>query len=115
MAIATMAIETMGAIERAGHSVRQCTGMIKARGYLLRRLSVTVQIGNAASELGSLGGRLGPSCIFTYHNNNNYYYYIHFFAIAFMQWICCLSCCNYYHSNSNYTDFLVLSVKPCRI
>ena len=48
--------------ERAelGHRVRQCTGEVKARAYLLQCLSVAIQRGNAASVLGSVGGQSEP-------------------------------------------------------
>ena len=63
-----VAIETFGAmgkmsltfVKELGHRVRQCTGEVKARAYLLQRLSVAVQRGNAASVLGSVGGQSEP-------------------------------------------------------
>ena len=63
-----VAIETFGAmgkrsltfVRELGHRVRQCTGEVKAKAYLLQRLSVAVQRGNAASVLGSVGGQSGP-------------------------------------------------------
>ena len=62
-----VAIETFGAmgkrsltfVKELGHRVRQCTGEVKAKAYLLQRLSVAVQRGNAASVLGSLRGLSG--------------------------------------------------------
>ena len=63
-----VAIETFGAmgkrsftyVKELDHTVRQCTGEVKARAYLLQRLSVAVQKGNAASVLGSVGGQSEP-------------------------------------------------------
>ena len=60
-----VAIETLGAMGKKslaflkdlGHRVRQRTGEVKAKAYLIQRLSVAVQRGNAASVLGSVGGR----------------------------------------------------------
>ena len=60
-----VAIETLGAMGKKslaflkdlGHRVRQHTGEVKAKAYLIQRLSVAVQRGNAASVLGSVGGR----------------------------------------------------------
>ena len=37
--------------------MRQRTGEVKAKAYLLQRLSVVVQRGNTESVLGSVGGR----------------------------------------------------------
>ena len=63
-----IAMETLGAmgkrsltfVKELGHRVRQCTGEVKARAYLLQRLSVAVQRGNAALVLGSVRGQSGP-------------------------------------------------------
>ena len=60
-----VAIETLGAMGKKslaflkdlGHRVRQRTGEVKAKAYQTQRLSVAVQRGNAASVLGSVGGR----------------------------------------------------------
>jgi len=62
-----VAIETLGAmgkrsqafVRELGHRVTQCTGEVKARTYLLQRLSVALQRGNAVSVMGSVGGRSG--------------------------------------------------------
>ena len=56
-----VAIESLGAmgkrslafVKELGHRVRQCSGEVKARAYLLQRLSVAVQRGNAVSVLGT--------------------------------------------------------------
>ena len=62
-----VAIESLGAmgkrsltfVKELGHRVRQCSGEVKARAYLLQRLSVAVQRGNAVSVLGTVKGRSG--------------------------------------------------------
>ena len=62
-----MAIETTGAIgpqsleflKELGQRLRQVSGESNSTTYLLQRLSVAVQRGNAASVLGSIGGS-GP-------------------------------------------------------
>jgi len=59
-----VAVETMGVIgtksmaflKDLGHRIRQRTGEAKASAYLLQRVSVAVQRGNAISILGSVGG-----------------------------------------------------------
>ena len=59
---APIAIETFGAmgkntlsfLKELGHRVSRCTGEVKAKAFLLQRLSVAVQRGNAASVLGSV-------------------------------------------------------------
>ena len=64
---APIAIETFGAmgkntlsfLKELGHRVRRCTGEVKAKAFLLQRLSVAVQRGNTASVLGSVGFQLG--------------------------------------------------------
>ena len=62
-----VAIETFGAmgkrlftfVKELGHRIRQCTGEVKARDYVLQHLSVAAQRGNAASVLGSGVGICG--------------------------------------------------------
>ena len=62
-----VAIETLGAmgkrslafVRELGHRVMQSTGEVKARTYLLQRLSVALQRGNAVSVMGSVGSRSG--------------------------------------------------------
>ena len=68
-----MAIETLGAIgkkslaylKQPSQKVGQHTGELKARAYLLQRLSVAVQRGNAVSVVGSVGccSGLDPFCV----------------------------------------------------
>ena len=62
-----VAIETLGAMGKRslafgrelGHRVMQCSGKVKARTYLLQRLSVALQRVNTVSVMGSVGGRSG--------------------------------------------------------
>ena len=59
-----VAVETLGVIgpksmaflKDLSHRIKQRTGEVKARSYLLQRLSVAVQRGNAISVLGTIGG-----------------------------------------------------------
>ena len=67
-----VAIETLGAmgkrslafVRELGQRVTQYTGEVKARTYLLQRLSVALQRGNAVSVMGSVGGRSGLDLFF---------------------------------------------------
>ena len=62
-----VAIESLGAmgkrsltfVKELGHRVRQCSGEVKARAYLLQRLSIAVQRGNAVLVLGTVRGQSG--------------------------------------------------------
>jgi len=62
-----VAIEILGAmgkrslafVRELGHRVMQRTGEVKTRTYLLQRLSVALQRGNAVSVMGSVGGQSG--------------------------------------------------------
>ena len=65
-----MAIETIGkkSLKELTQKVRQHTGKVKDCAYLLQRLSVAVQRGNAVSVVGSVGCRSGldPFCVNVY-------------------------------------------------
>ena len=51
--------ESLAFVKELGHRVRQCSGEVKATAYLLQRLSVAVQRGNAVSVLGTVRGQSG--------------------------------------------------------
>ena len=46
----------MAFLKDLSRRIKQRTGEVKARSYLLQRLSVAVQRGNATSVLGTIGG-----------------------------------------------------------
>ena len=54
-----MGKKTLSFLKELGHRVRRCTGEVKAKAFLLQRLSVVVQRGNTASVLGSVGFQPG--------------------------------------------------------
>ena len=64
-----VAIESLGIIgtlsmaflKDVSRRIRQRTGEVKAHQYLLQRLLVAVQRGNAISVMGSMGGLGGPN------------------------------------------------------
>ena len=47
--------ETLKFLRELGHCLRQASGECNGYSYLLQRLSVAVQRGNAASVMGSVG------------------------------------------------------------
>ena len=57
--LGAMGKKSLAFVKELGHRVRQCSGEVKARAYLLQRLSVAVQRGNAVSVLGTVRGQSG--------------------------------------------------------
>ena len=97
-----VAIETLGAmgkrslafVRELGHRVMQSTGEVKARTYLLQRLSVALQRGNAVSVMG-VGGepvRPGPAgCVSVLYL---IYYFLFYYCIfiLFIIIVCFVFC-----------------------
>ena len=66
--VAPLAFETLGGpgpatrtlLDSVGHLIEEATGCRRAREYLLQRLSLDVQRGNAAAIMGTMAAYRGP-------------------------------------------------------
>ena len=66
--VAPLAFETLGTpgpatrtlLDSVGQQIEQVTGCKRAREYLLQRLSLDVQRGNAAAVMGTMAAYTGP-------------------------------------------------------
>ena len=89
-----MGKRSLAFVRELGHRVMQCTGEVKARTYLLQRLSVAVQRGNAVSVMGSVGGLSVFVCLFVclFVFEFNFFLYMCTFFVVFITLLvlCCV-------------------------